>query len=116
MMHYGKNMTGNERFFGFCIDILGRIGRMVGFDYIIDLVPDKKYGAKDPDTGEWNGMVLQLMKHVCIFVKRKKYDFLLLFLFCLHFQTKSKTLIILILLHTHTHSRPLRPSCVVFSM
>lgn len=65
MMHYGKNMTGNERFFGFCVDILGRIATEVGFDYIIDLVPDKKYGAKDPDTGEWNGMVLQLMKHVC---------------------------------------------------
>lgn len=42
------------------------ISLLVGFDYILDLVPDKKYGAKDPLTGEWNGMVLQLMKHVSL--------------------------------------------------
>lgn len=64
MMHLAKNYTGNERFFGFCVDILNRIANLVGFDYILDLVPDKKYGAKDPVTGEWNGMVAQLMKHV----------------------------------------------------
>lgn len=64
MMHYGKNYTGNARFYGFCVDLLARVSREVGFDYIIDLVPDRKYGAQDPATGEWNGMVLQLMKHV----------------------------------------------------
>lgn len=64
MMHYEKNLTGNDRFYGFCVDILDRIAREVGFDYILDLVPDRKYGAKDPVTGEWNGMVAQLMKHV----------------------------------------------------
>ncbi|KMZ07266.1 uncharacterized protein Dsimw501_GD24375 [Drosophila simulans] len=63
MMHYGKNFTGNERFYGFCVDILETISREVGFDYILDLVPDRKYGAKDPETGEWNGMVAQLMKY-----------------------------------------------------
>ncbi|KAH8385421.1 hypothetical protein KR009_001755, partial [Drosophila setifemur] len=63
MMHYGKNFTGNERFYGFCVDILETISHEVGFDYILDLVPDRKYGAKDPDTGEWNGMVAQLMKY-----------------------------------------------------
>ncbi|XP_052133234.1 glutamate receptor ionotropic, kainate 2-like [Frankliniella occidentalis] len=63
MMHYEKNYTGNARFYGFCVDLLARVSREVGFDYIIDLVPDRKYGAQDPATGEWNGMVLQLMKH-----------------------------------------------------
>ncbi|XP_041674486.1 glutamate receptor ionotropic, kainate 2 isoform X1 [Drosophila eugracilis] len=63
MMHYGKNFTGNERFYGFCVDILETISHEVGFDYILDLVPDRKYGAKDPETGEWNGMVAQLMKN-----------------------------------------------------
>lgn len=67
MMHYGKNLTGNERFFGFCVDILALVANEAGFDYILDLVPDKKYGAFDPMTGEWNGMVLQLMKQVSIF-------------------------------------------------
>lgn len=64
MMHYGANVTGNNRFFGFCVDILDRIAQEVGFDYILDLVPDRKYGAKDPITGEWNGMVAQLINHV----------------------------------------------------
>ncbi|XP_044316565.1 glutamate receptor ionotropic, kainate 2 isoform X1 [Drosophila rhopaloa] len=63
MMHYEKNFTGNERFYGFCVDILETISHEVGFDYILDLVPDRKYGAKDPATGEWNGMVAQLMKY-----------------------------------------------------
>ncbi|XP_017872751.1 PREDICTED: glutamate receptor ionotropic, kainate 2-like, partial [Drosophila arizonae] len=63
MMHYGKNYTGNERFYGFCVDILENISHEVGFDYILDLVPDRKYGAKDPETGQWNGMVAQLMKY-----------------------------------------------------
>jgi len=66
MMRYGKNYTGNERFYGFCVDILETISHEVGFDYILDLVPDRKYGAKDPETGQWNGMVAQLMKYVCI--------------------------------------------------
>ncbi|CAB3367848.1 Hypothetical predicted protein [Cloeon dipterum] len=56
MMHYEKNYTGNARFYGFCVDLLERVSREVGFDYILDLVPDRKYGAQDPLTGEWNGM------------------------------------------------------------
>lgn len=66
MMHLGKNYTGNNRFYGFCVDILERISKEVGFDYLLDLVPDRKYGVKDPDTGEWNGMVHQLISHVCM--------------------------------------------------
>ncbi|KAH8376031.1 hypothetical protein KR093_005603, partial [Drosophila rubida] len=63
MMRYGKNYTGNDRFYGFCVDILETVSREVGFDYILDLVPDRKYGAKDPETGEWNGMVAELIKY-----------------------------------------------------
>lgn len=64
MMHQGKNYTGNSRFYGFCIDLLERVSKDAGFDYLINTAPDKKYGAKDPFTGEWNGMVALLMKHV----------------------------------------------------
>jgi len=63
-MHQGKNYTGNSRFYGFCVDILDRIAQYVGFNYILDLAPDRKYGSQDPVTDEWNGMVLQLTKHV----------------------------------------------------
>ncbi|XP_024084773.1 glutamate receptor ionotropic, kainate 2-like [Cimex lectularius] len=63
MMHKGRNRTGNERFYGFCIDVLKIIAKEVGFDYIIELVPDRKYGAIHPITKEWNGIVGHLMKH-----------------------------------------------------
>nr|XP_024214688.1 glutamate receptor ionotropic, kainate 2-like isoform X1 [Halyomorpha halys] len=63
MMHKGKNYTGNSRFYGFCIDVLQLIAEEVGFDYILQLVPDRKYGAPDPITGQWNGIVSHLMQH-----------------------------------------------------
>nr|QGW50653.1 ionotropic receptor 11 [Propsilocerus akamusi] len=63
MISKSKNLTGNARFYGFCVDLLEKISHEVGFNYILDLVHDRKYGAKDAITGEWNGMVGVLMKH-----------------------------------------------------
>lgn len=74
MMHRGKNYTGNARFFGFCVDLLEMIAKQVGFDYILDLVPDNKYGAQDPVTLEWNGIVEQLIKHVSLLTRKKIYN------------------------------------------
>ena len=33
------------------------ISEQVGFNYVIELVPDNNYGAKNTTTGEWNGLV-----------------------------------------------------------
>uniref|UniRef100_A0A8D8YFR0 Glutamate receptor ionotropic, kainate 2 n=1 Tax=Cacopsylla melanoneura TaxID=428564 RepID=A0A8D8YFR0_9HEMI len=55
------NLTGNARYEGFCIDLLRAIAGMVGFEYSIQLVPDGKYGVFDYESGEWNGIVRQLM-------------------------------------------------------
>lgn len=51
-------------FEGFCIDLLRLVARHVGFEYRIELVPDGKYGVLDPKTGEWNGIVRQLIDKV----------------------------------------------------
>ncbi|XP_024885054.1 glutamate receptor ionotropic, kainate 2-like isoform X3 [Temnothorax curvispinosus] len=64
MMRHEKNYTGNSRFYGFCVDLLAAVAREVGFSYRLELVPDRKYGARDPETGEWNGIVRELMRHV----------------------------------------------------
>lgn len=56
----------NEKFEGFCIDLLQQISKIVGFEYTIELVPDGKYGVYDLETGEWNGIVRQLMDKVKI--------------------------------------------------
>ena len=66
MVKSGGNLTGNDQYEGFCIDLLKAIAGMVGFNYVITLVPDKKYGILDPETGEWNGIVRQIMDKVCI--------------------------------------------------
>ena len=42
----GKNLTGNDRFVGFCVDLTKRIAELVNFTYELREVKDKKYGAK----------------------------------------------------------------------
>lgn len=66
MLRNTGNFSGNERYEGFCIDLLREIASMVGFTYRIELVPDGKYGVYDYETGEWNGIVRQLMDKVCL--------------------------------------------------
>ena len=66
MLKQDKNLTGNDRFEGFCIDLLKWIGQQVGFQYDIRLVPDHMYGAFDPEKKEWNGIVRELMEKVIL--------------------------------------------------
>ena len=49
--------TGNNRFEGFCVDLLEQIANQVGFNYQIELVKDNNYGAVNLTTGQWNGLV-----------------------------------------------------------
>ena len=65
MVRNDKNLTGNARFEGFCIDLLRWISGQVGFNYEIRLVPDHKYGVLDQETKQWNGIVRELMDKVC---------------------------------------------------
>lgn len=67
MLRHGKNYTGNNRFYGFAMDLLEEVARISQFSYIVDLNPDGAYGVRNPVTGEWNGIVKQLMQHVSFF-------------------------------------------------
>ncbi|CAH1132877.1 unnamed protein product [Ceutorhynchus assimilis] len=62
MLKKSPSPLDHDRYEGFCIDLLKELAQMVGFEYRIELVPDGKYGAIDLDTGEWNGIVKQLME------------------------------------------------------
>lgn len=64
MVKEGWNLQGNARFEGFCIDLLARVAARAGFQYRLRLVPDNMYGAWDPETGQWNGIVKELMDRV----------------------------------------------------
>lgn len=61
MVRQGKNLTGNNRFEGFCIDLLQQVSEQVGFRYEIQLASDKIYGTYNKDTGQWNGIVKRLI-------------------------------------------------------
>lgn len=69
-------MTGNDKFEGFCIDLLKTVADSLGFQYELYLVPDAKFGAADGD-GNWNGLVRELMDKVCKFFLHP-HSFLLL--------------------------------------
>lgn len=58
-----RTLYGNDRFEGYCIDLLKELAHILGFSYEIRLVEDGKYGAQD-DKGQWNGMVKELIDHV----------------------------------------------------
>ncbi|CAH1798701.1 unnamed protein product [Owenia fusiformis] len=51
--------TGNDRYEGFCIDMLKGIAKIVGFTYEIRLVADANYGVELPN-GSWNGLIGEL--------------------------------------------------------
>ncbi|KAL7644527.1 UNVERIFIED_CONTAM: hypothetical protein RMT77_005359 [Armadillidium vulgare] len=61
MMRPGKNFTGNSRFYGFSVDLLREVAVHAGFDYILELSAEGVYGARNPNTGEWNGIVRQII-------------------------------------------------------
>ena len=56
----------NDRYEGFCVDLLHDISEIVGFKYEINLVTDGKYGAPNKDNGEWNGMIRDLLDRVSL--------------------------------------------------
>ncbi|KAJ0061362.1 hypothetical protein NL108_016856, partial [Boleophthalmus pectinirostris] len=58
-----KPLYGNERFEGYCIDLLKELAAILGFRYEVRLVEDGRYGVLDEGTGQWNGMVRELIDH-----------------------------------------------------
>ncbi|XP_078578483.1 glutamate receptor 2-like isoform X1 [Branchiostoma floridae x Branchiostoma japonicum] len=58
---HGRPRKGNDRFYGFCKDMLEHFSKHLGFKYEMYMVEDKNFGARDPVTGKWNGMVRDLV-------------------------------------------------------
>ncbi|KAM8899764.1 glutamate receptor 1-like isoform 2-T2 [Spinachia spinachia] len=56
-----EQYEGNDRYEGYCAELAAEIAKHVGFVYRLELVGDGKYGARDPDTKLWNGMVGELV-------------------------------------------------------
>ncbi|XP_045623949.1 glutamate receptor ionotropic, kainate 2 isoform X4 [Procambarus clarkii] len=56
-------LHGNARFEGFCVDLIHEIAAIRGFNYTFQLVADGAYGSKNRETGEWDGIVRELLDH-----------------------------------------------------
>lgn len=57
---------GNDQYEGYCVDLASEIAKHIGIKYKISIVPDGKYGARDPETKIWNGMVGELVYGVSV--------------------------------------------------
>uniref|UniRef100_A0A8C5ET58 Glutamate receptor n=1 Tax=Gouania willdenowi TaxID=441366 RepID=A0A8C5ET58_GOUWI len=55
------HLEGNDRYEGYCVDLASEIAKHVGIKYKLSIVMDGKYGARDPETKTWNGMVGELV-------------------------------------------------------
>ncbi len=65
-MTYKKNFkyfSGNDRFEGFCADLLKQLAKDLDFTYTISIVADGEYGALS-NSSEWNGMIGELLRLV----------------------------------------------------
>uniref|UniRef100_A0A3P9AII1 Glutamate receptor n=1 Tax=Esox lucius TaxID=8010 RepID=A0A3P9AII1_ESOLU len=55
-----QEYQGNDRYEGFCVDMLRELADMLKFSFRIKLVDDGLYGAPEPN-GSWTGMVGELI-------------------------------------------------------
>lgn len=67
----GRPPIAKENLEGFCIDLANEVSRKLHFDYHIQFVNDGNYG-RELDNGTWNGMVGELIRHVCTLVSPNK--------------------------------------------
>uniref|UniRef100_A0A8D0L953 Glutamate receptor n=1 Tax=Sphenodon punctatus TaxID=8508 RepID=A0A8D0L953_SPHPU len=56
-----EQLEGNDRYEGYCVDLAYEIAKHVGIKYKLSIVADGKYGARDPESKIWNGMVGELV-------------------------------------------------------
>ena len=62
-----------QDFEGLSIDILEEMKKKLKFNYRIYVVPDDKFGVRDRNTLEWNGIVAEIINKV--FLQKKLSDF-----------------------------------------
>lgn len=58
-----QEMEGNDRYEGFCVDMLKELAEILRFNYKIRLVGDGVYGVPEAN-GTWTGMVGELIARV----------------------------------------------------
>ncbi|XP_030374350.1 glutamate receptor ionotropic, kainate 2 [Scaptodrosophila lebanonensis] len=57
------NMTGNDIYQGYAVDLIDAISQEVGFDYIFIPVADQQYGKLNKETKQWNGIIGEIINN-----------------------------------------------------
>lgn len=64
-------LTGNDQYEGFGIDVIKELSKRLGFNYIFKIQQDGAYGNLNKETGEFNGMLKEIIEDVSIFFTSK---------------------------------------------
>uniref|UniRef100_A0A8C6TCS9 Glutamate receptor, ionotropic, AMPA 1a n=1 Tax=Neogobius melanostomus TaxID=47308 RepID=A0A8C6TCS9_9GOBI len=56
-----EQLVGNDKYEGYIVELAAEIAKHVGYQYKLKIVSDGKYGARDPESKMWNGMVGELV-------------------------------------------------------
>ncbi len=59
-----ERMSFEEKYEGYVVDFIKHLSEEVKFKYKFQMVADGKYGSLNPNTGEWNGMLRELIDQV----------------------------------------------------
>lgn len=57
-------MSGNDRYEGFCIDIIQELSKMLGFNYTFEVQTDNVYGSYSRKAKKWTGMLGKIIAGV----------------------------------------------------
>lgn len=55
-------LEGNDRYEGYCVELIQRIQQQLRFKYEFELVADGKNGNFDKEKNEWNGLIGEIIK------------------------------------------------------
>ena len=72
MLKEDANSSPNttQEFEGLSIDILEEMKKKLKFNYTIYIVPDEKFGVRDRNTLQWNGIVEEIISEVFLHLSK----------------------------------------------
>ena len=92
-----EKLVGNDAFEGYAIDLIAEIAEILKFNYTFKWVDDGAYGYKNKETGEWNGLMGELLSQVNINIPRIKSDHILALICFVNKETLSNIVKVLLI-------------------
>ncbi|XP_036222655.2 glutamate receptor ionotropic, kainate 2 [Bactrocera oleae] len=58
-----QNVTGNERYMGYAVDLIKELANLMNFEYVFVPVADNGYGKYNKETKQWDGIIGELVNN-----------------------------------------------------